>query len=218
MRWYLGLPAFSIQQVCCGFMLLPYVCIQFLNVCFFVKFVLILLVFMVDLYDQNMIKSDGATLCFMCVFNFPCFFVPSLLLILFWMISPIRRCLGVGDLYSSWDSVDSWVEPQCPLITPTLCVYVYTIHIRVYTYTYSTVWSASRRWCMAPQTSPNSGLPWLPAQGDTAWAAIGTYVNTHKIINTWCFVRSIKRTVTDKTEHLQISGVASAHRQSLDQT
>ena len=31
---------------------------------------------------------------------------------------------------------------------------------------------------------PNSGLPWLPAQGDTAWSAIGTYVNTHEIFTT----------------------------------
>ena len=64
---------------------------------------------------------------------------------------------------------------------------------------YGLVWSASLGWCIAPQTSPNSGLPWLPAQGDTAWAAIGTYVNTHKIINTWCFVRSIKRKEQEQT-------------------
>ena len=65
---------------------------------------------------------------------------------------------------------------------------------------YGLVWSASLGWCIAPQTSPNSGLPWLPAQGDTAWAAIGTYVNTHKIINTWCFVRSIKRKEQEQTK------------------
>ena len=35
---------------------------------------------------------------------------------------------------------------------------------------------------------PNSGLPWLPAQGDTAWSAIGTYVNTHEIFTTFAAV------------------------------
>ena len=80
-------------------------------------------------------RCDSVSLCyfFMRVFNFSMFLCNIILvLILFWMIWPIRRCLGVGDLYSSWDSVDSWVEPQCPLITPTLCVYTYTLCTYVY--------------------------------------------------------------------------------------
>ena len=45
----------------------------------------------------------------------------------------IRRCLGVGDLYSSRDGVDSWVDTHCPLITPTLRIHVYTLCIYAYT-------------------------------------------------------------------------------------
>ena len=50
----------------------------------------------------------------------------------------IRRCSGVGDLYSSRDGVDSWVDTHCPLITPTLCIYTY-VHC-VYTYIHVYVW------------------------------------------------------------------------------
>ena len=86
-----------------------------------------------DLYSSRI----GVSRCFLivCVFNFSrCFFAT---LILFWMICMIRRCLGVGDLYSSRDGVDSWVDTHCPLITHTLCIYVYTLCI--YTYTYGVV-------------------------------------------------------------------------------
>ena len=103
-------------------------CVFNLCFCFFVKHH-----FVPDY--QTMLWCDGVSLWyfFMCVFNFSMFLcnIILLVLILFWMIWPIRRCLGVGDLYSSWAGVDPWVDTQCPLITPTLCIYVY-IH---YTHT-----------------------------------------------------------------------------------
>ena len=167
----------------CGGVSFCFMCVFKLCFCFFVKHHFV----PDDLDYQAMLWCDGVSLWyfFMCVFNFSMFLcnIILLVLILFWMIWPIRRCLGVGDLYSSWAGVDPWVDTQCPLITPTLCIYVYIHYTRIHVYTYSTVWSASRGWCMAPQTSPNSGLPWLPAEGDTAWAAIGTYVNAHKMIS-----------------------------------
>ena len=105
-------------------------CVFNLCFCFFVKH------YFVPDY-QTMLWCDGVSLWyfFMCVFNFSMFLcnIILLVLILFWMIWPIRRCLGVGDLYSSWAGVDPWVDTQCPLITPTPCIFVlYTIHVYVY--------------------------------------------------------------------------------------
>ena len=120
------------------------------------------------------------------LFSFDFFDIPL------WLISMIRRCLGVGDLYSTSPLLGPTgrhaLSPDHPhtayivkhmfvsynisaLVT---CVRFYGVHVVVCV-----------AWMMhgAPDI-PNSGLPWLPAQGDTAWSAIGTYVNTHEIFTT----------------------------------
>ena len=95
----------------------------------------------IDVSTDLHISKPAVSLCFfiVCVFNFPLLFQGiTFVLILFWMICMIRRCLGVGDLYSSWDGVDSWVDTQCPLITPH-CVYIRIHYTRIYVYRHGVV-------------------------------------------------------------------------------